>query len=236
MPASSLPAPAGTAPRSGQIAEVWARCRVGEGLPTRSRALAGRSWWPVLRGSAYSPRSGFPLQGEGSLRPYPLGSTVVHAGGASRSTSVAPDLDAIAARSRAGQGTVHGEQATGAGSVQRGLLYPRPQCRTRHLSSQDRNLVAKHDDFDGEVLLFTPREPNQLERTDEGDVEEGECHAPSSSSVSRQQKSRPMSPDDVFGTHRAAKVKRRPTTRTPDRSRSTKTSRLNPPGVERVWP
>jgi hypothetical protein len=50
--------------------------------------------------------------------------------------------------------------------------------------------------------LFTPREPNQLERTDEGDVEEGECHAPSSSSVSRQQKSRPMSPDDVFGMHR----------------------------------
>ena len=76
-----------------------------------------------------------------------------------------------------------------------------PQCRTRHLSSQDRNLVAKHDDFDGEVLLFTPREPNQLERTDESDVEERECHAPSSSSVSRQQKSRSMGPDDVFGMH-----------------------------------
>jgi hypothetical protein len=45
-----------------------------------------------------------------------------------------------------------------------------PQCRTRHLSSQDRNLVAKHDDFDGEVLLLTPREPNELERTDEGNV------------------------------------------------------------------
>ena len=67
--------------------------------------------------------------------------------------------------------------------------------------AQDRNLVAKHDDFDGEVLLLTPREPNQLERTDEGNVEEGECHAPSSSSVSRQQKSRSMGPDDVFGTH-----------------------------------
>ena len=26
-----------------------------------------------------------------------------------------------------------------------------PKCRTRHLSSQDRNLVANHDDFDGEV-------------------------------------------------------------------------------------
>src|ERR1039458_1044310 len=204
MPASLLPAPAGTPPNSGQIAEVWARCHGGEGLPTRSPALAGRPSWPVLRGFGDIPTSGSPLQGEGSLRPCPLGSTVVQAGGASRSTSVAPDLDAIAARSRAGQGTVHGEQATGAGSVQRGLLYPRPQCRTRHLSSQDRNLVANHDDFDGEVLLFTPREPNQLERTDEGDVEEGECHAPSSSSVSRQQKSRPMSPDDVFGTPRRA--------------------------------
>jgi len=78
-----------------------------------------------------------------------------------------------------------------------------PQCRTRHLSSQDRNLVAKHDDFDCEVLLLTPREPNQLERTDESDVEEGECHAPSSSSVSRQQKSRSMGADDVFGMHRS---------------------------------
>jgi len=77
-----------------------------------------------------------------------------------------------------------------------------PQCRTGHLSSQDRNLVAKHDDFDGEVRLLPPREPNQLERTDESNVEEGESYAPSSSSVSRQQKSRPMGADDVFGMHR----------------------------------
>jgi hypothetical protein len=54
------------------------------------------------------------------------------------------------------------------------------KCRTRHLSSQDRNLVAKHDDFDGEVLLLAPRETDQLERTDDSNVEEGECHAPSS--------------------------------------------------------
>src|ERR1019366_8439938 len=127
MPASSLPALVGTAPRSGQIAEVWARCRVGEGLPTRSPALAGRPSWRAPRGFGDIPTSGFPLQGEGSLRPCPLGSTVVQAGVASRSTSVAPDLDAIAARSRAGQGTVHGEQATGAGSIQRGRLCPRAE-------------------------------------------------------------------------------------------------------------
>jgi len=80
-----------------------------------------------------------------------------------------------------------------------------PQCWTRHLSSQDHNLVAKHDDFDGEVLLVTPGDPDQLERTDESDVEEGKCRAPSSSLVSRQQKSRPMGPDDVFGMHRRTK-------------------------------
>src|ERR1039458_2271537 len=67
-----------------------------------------------------------------------------------------------------------------------------PKCRTRHLSSQDRNLVAKHDDFNGEVLLLTPREPNQLERTDRKSTRLNSSHAPSSSSVSRQQKSRSM--------------------------------------------
>jgi hypothetical protein len=66
----------------------------------------------------------------------------------------------------------------------------RKQCRTGHLSSQDSNLVAEHDDLDGQVLLPTPGEPDQLEQTDEGDVEEGECHAPSSSTESCRRKSR----------------------------------------------
>jgi hypothetical protein len=56
-----------------------------------------------------------------------------------------------------------------------------PQGRTRHLSAQDGDLVAEHDDLDGQVLLLTTRETDELKNADEGNVEEGECHAPSSS-------------------------------------------------------
>jgi len=55
------------------------------------------------------------------------------------------------------------------------------QGRTGHLAAQDGDLVAKDDDLDGQVLLLTPRETYQLEHADEGKVEEGERHAPSSS-------------------------------------------------------
>ena len=48
------------------------------------------------------------------------------------------------------------------------------QGRTGHLAAQD-------GDLDGQVLLLTPRETYQLEHADEGKVEEGERHAPSSS-------------------------------------------------------
>jgi hypothetical protein len=55
------------------------------------------------------------------------------------------------------------------------------QGRTRHLSAQDGDLVTEHDDLDGQVLLLTTRETDQLKNADEGNVEEGEGHAPSSS-------------------------------------------------------
>ena len=44
----------------------------------------------------------------------------------------------------------------------------RPQSRTFHLPAQEGNLVAKHDDFDGQLLLAAPREPDLLKQTDEG--------------------------------------------------------------------
>src|ERR1039458_3858918 len=47
-----------------------------------------------------------------------------------------------------------------------------PQGRTRHLSAQDANFVAEHDDLDGQVLLPTTGETEQLEETDEGKVGE----------------------------------------------------------------
>jgi hypothetical protein len=42
------------------------------------------------------------------------------------------------------------------------------------LPAQDGNLVAQHDDLDGQVLLLTMRETDQLKNADEGNVEEGE--------------------------------------------------------------
>jgi hypothetical protein len=64
------------------------------------------------------------------------------------------------------------------------------QGRTRHLSSQDGDLVAQHNDLDGQVLLLTTRETDQLKSANEGNVEEEECHAASSSTESYRRKSR----------------------------------------------
>jgi hypothetical protein len=64
------------------------------------------------------------------------------------------------------------------------------QGRTGHLPAQDGNLVAEHDDLDGQLFLSIARETDQLKYADEGNVEEGERHAPSSSPGSRQRKSR----------------------------------------------
>jgi hypothetical protein len=83
----------------------------------------------------------------------PAQAPVVRAVGASRSTSVASDLDAIAAGSVAGQRGVLGAQPREAGSVRQEPLDPRATGRTRHLSAQDANFVAEHYDLDGQVLL-----------------------------------------------------------------------------------
>jgi hypothetical protein len=64
------------------------------------------------------------------------------------------------------------------------------QGRTGHLPTQDGDLVAEHDDLDGQVLVSIARETDQLKYADESNVEEGERHAPSSSPGSRQRKSR----------------------------------------------
>jgi len=61
---------------------------------------------------------------------------------------------------------------------------------TVHVAAQDGDLVTEHDDLDGQVLLLTTGETDQLEHADEAKVEKGECHAPSSSPRSPQRKSR----------------------------------------------
>jgi len=45
-----------------------------------------------------------------------------------------------------------------------------PQHWPGHLTTQDRHLVAKHDDFDGQLAIVTPKEPDQLENSDERQV------------------------------------------------------------------
>jgi hypothetical protein len=52
---------------------------------------------------------------------------------------------------------------------------------THYLSAQDGDLVTEHDHLDGQLLLLATYETTQLEQTDEGDVQEGERHASSSS-------------------------------------------------------
>jgi hypothetical protein len=60
------------------------------------------------------------------------------------------------------------------------------------MATQDGDLVAEHDDLDGQLLLPATCETTQVEQADEDDIEEGERHAPSSSSSPRHRKSRLM--------------------------------------------
>jgi hypothetical protein len=89
------------------------------------------------------------------MRPCLPAAPVVRAVGASRSTSVAPDLDAIAAGSLAGQRGVLGGQPEKPAQSGKNRSIRGPQGRTRHLSAQDGNFVAEHYDLDGQVLLPT---------------------------------------------------------------------------------
>jgi len=44
------------------------------------------------------------------------------------------------------------------------------QGRTRHLSAQDGDLLAEHDDLDGQFFLSIATETNQLKNANEGHV------------------------------------------------------------------
>jgi hypothetical protein len=78
---------------------------------------------------------------------------------------------------------------------------PRLQGRTRQLPTQDGDFMTEDHDFNGQVLLLPPRQTDQLKYADEGNVEEGERHAPSSLSGSRPRKYQVGGPAEVFGTH-----------------------------------
>jgi len=56
--------------------------------------------------------------------------------------------------------------------------------RTRHSTAQDRHSMTEHDDLDCQFISFTPTQLEQLEDPYEGQVEEGQCHGPSSAQLS----------------------------------------------------
>jgi hypothetical protein len=77
-----------------------------------------------------------------------------------------------------------------------------PQRWAKHLTTEDGDLVAKHDDLDRQLLVASPQEPDQLEPLDEAQMEEGPRHGPASSFGADLRKSCSDHPDDIFGTHR----------------------------------
>ena len=52
------------------------------------------------------------------------------------------------------------------------------QGRTRRLSAQDGDLVAEHDDLDGQVVAVAPSKEHQLEDSDKSEVEKRQGHGP----------------------------------------------------------
>ena len=50
--------------------------------------------------------------------------------------------------------------------------------RPGNLTTQDRHLVAEHDDLDCKIVGVRPLKTEELERADEGDKEERKSHEP----------------------------------------------------------
>jgi len=57
-----------------------------------------------------------------------------------------------------------------------------PQSRAAYLATGDRHLVSEHDDLDGQIGLVGPLSAEDLNRPEEGEIEEGESHGPFSRS------------------------------------------------------
>jgi hypothetical protein len=70
------------------------------------------------------------------------------------------------------------------------------------LAAQDRQLVAQHDDLDGELVLAVPREPDQLGDADEEEVEERERHGAILAVVAPRPKVLLVAADGILGTGR----------------------------------
>jgi len=53
--------------------------------------------------------------------------------------------------------------------------------RASHLTTQDVNLVAEHDDLERQFFVVMPDQAEQFDDSDEGEVERGQGHGPVSS-------------------------------------------------------
>ncbi len=54
----------------------------------------------------------------------------------------------------------------------------RAKSRPGHLATEHGNLVAKHDELDGQFFVVMPNRTEQLEDSDEGKVEKRQGHGP----------------------------------------------------------
>ncbi len=81
-----------------------------------------------------------------------------------------------------------------------------PQCRTRHLASQHRHLVAEHDDLNGQISAVRPLGTKELQDANEGKIQKREGHGPLSWSRPSRRKSLAAAVDGIFGTHRLVAV------------------------------
>ena len=94
-----------------------------------------------------------------------------------------------------------------------------PQRRSDHLTTEDRDLVAEHDDLDRQYFAVVPRKAEQFEDSDEGNVEKRQGHGPVSSYRAVPRKCCSVHPDDILGTHRFLAPTGRPPVPTPSRQR-----------------
>jgi hypothetical protein len=73
---------------------------------------------------------------------------------------------------------------------------------TGHLATEQGNPVAELDDFDGQVLVVVPDKTEQLEDSDEGEVEGGKGQGPVSLRGPSPRRSCSEHADGLLGTHR----------------------------------
>ena len=157
------------------------RYRACAGWPRRSTGPGPHPAWRARPGSFDSPSWDSLAPVEGRSRQYRR-ECFVDLSGERRSTYAGPGPYATEARSRVGRRT--SPAATTEQPTQSGKQRPvrRPKGGSGHLPTEDRNLVAEHDDLDRQLFVVVPGEAEQIKDSDECNVEKRQGHDPVSSS------------------------------------------------------